>query len=149
MHRGSKEGNRLCKQNPVQKWAKVLRYKKELLAVVFACKHFRHYLYGNKVTVRTDHSALKWLMSFKDPQGQVARWIEFLSTYNLEIHHRPCDIIHSNRATIYRRKRKDFGMNGTVALRSPIATFQDRRAIILQLGQNYATVIHVGWFLYM
>ena len=64
--------------------------RKELLAVVFACKHFRHYLYGHKVTVRTDHSALKWLMSFKDPQGQVARWIEFLSTYDLEIHHRAC-----------------------------------------------------------
>lgn len=49
--------------------------RKELLALVFACKHFRHYLYGHKVKVRTDHSALKWLMSFKDPQGQVARWI--------------------------------------------------------------------------
>lgn len=46
--------------------------RKELLALVFACKHFRHYLYGHKVMVRTDHSALKWLMSFKDPQGQVA-----------------------------------------------------------------------------
>lgn len=41
--------------------------RKELLALVFACKHFRHYLYGHKVIVRTDHSALKWLMSFKDP----------------------------------------------------------------------------------
>lgn len=63
--------------------------RKELLALVFACKHFRHYLYGHKVIVRTDHSALKWLMSFKDPQGQVARWIELLSTYDLEITHRP------------------------------------------------------------
>lgn len=63
--------------------------RKELLAVVYACQHFRHYLYGHKAIVRTDHSALKWLMSFKDPQGQVARWIEFLGTYDLDIRHRP------------------------------------------------------------
>ena len=63
--------------------------RKELLAVVFGCKHFRHYLYGHKVIVRTDHSALRWLLNFKDPQGQVARWIEFLGTYDIEIRHRP------------------------------------------------------------
>ena len=68
---------------------------------MFACKHFRHYLYGHKVTVRTDHSALKWLMSFKDPQGQVARWIEFLSTYDLEIHHRP-GMKHNNTDSLSR-----------------------------------------------
>lgn len=55
--------------------------RKELLAVVFAFKRFRHYLYGHKVFVRTDHSALKWVLNFKDPQGQVARWIEVLDTY--------------------------------------------------------------------
>lgn len=57
--------------------------------MVYACQHFRHCLYGHKTIVRTDHSALKRLMSFKDPQGQVARWIEFLGTYNLDIRHRP------------------------------------------------------------
>lgn len=55
------------------------------MAPVCACKHFRHYLYGHKVKVHTYHSALKWLMSFKDPQGQVARRIEVLSIYDLEI----------------------------------------------------------------
>ena len=40
-------------------------------------------------------------MSFKDPQGQVARWIEFLSTYDLEIHHRP-GMMHNNADSLSR-----------------------------------------------
>lgn len=43
--------------------------RKELLAVVYACQHFRHFLYGHKAIFRTDHSPLKWLISFNDQQG--------------------------------------------------------------------------------
>lgn len=39
--------------------------RKKLLTVVFACKHFHHYLYNHKVIVRTERSALKWLTNFK------------------------------------------------------------------------------------
>lgn len=63
--------------------------RKELLALEHVSEHSRHYLYGHKSIVRTDHSALKWLMSFKDAQGQAARCIEFLSTYDLDIRHSP------------------------------------------------------------
>ena len=63
--------------------------KKELLAMVYAIKHFRHYLYGRPLTVRTDHNALKWLQSFKEPQGQVARWLETLAPFDYKIEHRP------------------------------------------------------------
>ena len=41
------------------------------------------------VTVRTDHNALKWLQSFKEPKGQVARWLETLARYDYMIEHRP------------------------------------------------------------
>lgn len=51
--------------------------------------------------MRTDHSALKWLMSFKDSQGQGARWIEVLSTYDLEITHRP-GVRHGNADSLSR-----------------------------------------------
>ena len=39
--------------------------------------------------VRTDHSSLTWLMNFKEPQGQLARWLEELSQYDMEIQYRP------------------------------------------------------------
>ena len=51
--------------------------RKELLALVYFVKYFRHYLYGKKFRVRTDHSSLRWLMNFKNPEGQVVIWIEF------------------------------------------------------------------------
>jgi len=50
--------------------------RRELLAIVRAVRHFKCYLCGLPFTVRTDHSALQWLMSFKEPEEKVARWIE-------------------------------------------------------------------------
>ena len=47
----------------------------ELLALVWSVRQIRAYLWGRRFVVRTDHSALRWLRSFKDPQGQVARWL--------------------------------------------------------------------------
>ena len=63
--------------------------RKELLAIVHFVKYFKHYLYGCKFLVRTDHGALRWLFNFKSPEGQVAGWIQLLSTYDFEIEHRP------------------------------------------------------------
>ena len=47
--------------------------RRELLALVTFTRHFRHYLLGQKFTIVTDHSALQWLHSFKDPDGITAR----------------------------------------------------------------------------
>ena len=63
--------------------------KKEMLGMVYAFRHFRHYLYGRPFTVRTDHNALKWFQSFKEPEGKVARWLELLAQYDYKIEHRP------------------------------------------------------------
>lgn len=38
----------------------------------------------SKFLVRTDHASLKQLMGLKNPEGQVARWLEVLSTYTHE-----------------------------------------------------------------
>ena len=51
-------------------------------------QHFRHYLLGREFVVRTDHSSLQWLVNFKEPQGQLARWLEVLNQYNMTIQHR-------------------------------------------------------------
>ena len=63
--------------------------RRELLAVVHFVKHFRPYLYGRHFTIRSDHASLQWLLNFKEPEGQVARWIEVLSEYDYEVKHRP------------------------------------------------------------
>ena len=63
--------------------------KRELYAVVYFTHYFREYLIGRKFQIITDHRALVWLYSFKDPDGLVARWIEKLSLFDFEIVHRP------------------------------------------------------------
>ena len=62
--------------------------EKELLAVIRAVKQFYCYLYGRHFTVRTDHAALTCLLNFKNPEGQIACWIQRLQEYDFSIHHR-------------------------------------------------------------
>jgi transposase InsO family protein len=63
--------------------------RRELLAVVKFVQHFRPYLYGREFTVRTDHASLQWLVNFKEPEGQIARWLQSLSEYQYKMVHRP------------------------------------------------------------
>ncbi len=76
--------------------------RKELLAVVRFTNHFRHYLLGKKFTVRTDHSSLTWLMNFRNVEGQLARWLEELQRFNMDIQHRPGKD-HGNADALSRR----------------------------------------------
>ena len=46
----------------------------ETLAVVWAISHFHSYLYGNTVTVLTDHSAVRAILETPNPTGKHARW---------------------------------------------------------------------------
>ena len=61
----------------------------EALGVLSGLRHFDPYLRGNKVKIETDHSALKWLLSQKQPKGRIARWVCYLQSFNFEIVHRP------------------------------------------------------------
>ena len=55
--------------------------KKELLAMVYFVKQYRHYLVGRRFLLRTDHASLLWLLNFKDPEGLLARWLVALSSF--------------------------------------------------------------------
>ncbi len=46
----------------------------ETLAVVWALAHYHSYLYGQEVTVYTDHSAVKAVLLTPNPSGKHARW---------------------------------------------------------------------------
>ncbi|MCG7878903.1 MAG: RNase H-like domain-containing protein, partial [Candidatus Thiodiazotropha endolucinida] len=63
--------------------------RKELLSLVYFVKFYRHYLLGKQFKIRTDHNSLRWLMKTKNPEGQMARWIDALSSYQFEVEHRP------------------------------------------------------------
>ena len=76
--------------------------RRELLALVLSARHFKYYLCGRPFVIRTDHSALQWLMTFKEPEGQVARWLEELQEYDFKIEHRP-GARHSNADALSRR----------------------------------------------
>ncbi|GBN00149.1 hypothetical protein AVEN_77791-1 [Araneus ventricosus] len=49
--------------------------RKELPAIVKSIEHFHHYPYGQKFLLRTDRASLRWLLNFKEPEGQIAHWI--------------------------------------------------------------------------
>ena len=63
--------------------------RKALAAVMKGLAHFHHYLYGSCFTIYTDHAALLWLKTLKEPEGQLARWIGKLKQYNYVMEHRP------------------------------------------------------------
>ena len=75
--------------------------EQECLAVLFAIKQFRIYLYGTHFKVITDHNALNWLMRITDPTGRLARWAIYLQVYNFEIIHRK-GVLHSNADALSR-----------------------------------------------
>jgi RNase H-like domain found in reverse transcriptase/Integrase zinc binding domain/Integrase core domain len=65
--------------------ANYTKTEKELLAIVFAINKFRSYLIGSKVTVYTDHAAIKYLLSKKDVMPRLIRWIFLLQEFDFDI----------------------------------------------------------------
>ncbi|XP_055714233.1 uncharacterized protein LOC129808478 [Phlebotomus papatasi] len=76
--------------------------RRELLAVVKAVSHFHHFLYGRHFLIRSDHATLRWLLTMKSPEGQLARWLEKLGQYDFELRHR-AGRVHENADAFSRR----------------------------------------------
>ncbi|KAJ9542011.1 hypothetical protein OSB04_028517 [Centaurea solstitialis] len=66
----------------------------ELGAVVFALKIWRHYLYGTKCTIFTDHKSPQHILDQKMLNMRQRRWVELLSDYDCEIKY------HSGKANV-------------------------------------------------
>ena len=57
--------------------------------MVWTVKHFRHYLYGHRCHVFSDHEPLKSLLNTPHPSGKLAQWGLALQEVDLTIHYRP------------------------------------------------------------
>nr|GEZ23875.1 retrotransposon protein, putative, Ty3-gypsy subclass [Tanacetum cinerariifolium] len=64
-------------------------YDLELGAIVFALKTWRHYLYGTKSVIYTDHKSLQHIFDQKELNMRQRRWIELFSNYECEIRYHP------------------------------------------------------------
>ena len=61
----------------------------EMLALVWARKYMRCYLFGVKFVARTDHAALSYLKNFDDSSSRLIRWSLKLSELDFSVEHRP------------------------------------------------------------
>lgn len=59
--------------------------EKELLAIVWATKYFRPYLFGRKFKILSDHKPLQWVMNLKEPNSRLTRWRLKLSEYDFTV----------------------------------------------------------------
>jgi ribonuclease HI len=61
----------------------------ELAAVVYALKIWRHYLYGEKCEIHTDHQSLKYFFTQRDLNMRQRRWLEVLKDYDSKVFYHP------------------------------------------------------------
>ena len=82
---------------PIGYWSKTLTdcgrnystTERECFSVVLAVTKLRPYIEGLKFTIRTDHDALRWLMTLTDYSGRLMRWRLRLSEFDFTIPYRP------------------------------------------------------------
>ena len=78
-------GSRQLK-NHEQKYPK---HDMELVAVVFAMKIWRHYLYDEEFEVHSYHKSLKYIFTQRDLNMRQRKWMEFLEDYDFTLHYHP------------------------------------------------------------
>ena len=61
----------------------------ELAEIIFALKIWRHYLYGERFDLFTDHKSLKYLFSQKELNMRQRRWVERLKDYEFTLQYHP------------------------------------------------------------
>jgi hypothetical protein len=73
--------------------------EKEALAIIFACKKFRHHLLGYTTIFHTDHTSLKYLVNKPDLLGRLACWVLLLHKFDFQVqfrtwkHHENADFL--------------------------------------------------------
>jgi len=88
--------------------------------VVTFIQQYRPYLICQKFTLRTDHDSLTWLRNFREPEGQLARWLERLQELDFDIVHRR-GRVHRNADSLSRLPCRQCGRPNHDAFTSEVA----------------------------
>ncbi|GKC92275.1 putative reverse transcriptase domain-containing protein [Tanacetum coccineum] len=122
----------------------------DIRAVVFALKMWRHYLYGTKCVMFTDHKSLQHILEQKELNMRQRRWLELLSYYECEIRYHPgkANVVANALSLNERIKplRLEPLAKGTLCLknRSWIPCFGDLRPLIMYESHKSKYLIHHG-----
>ncbi|KAG7594102.1 Integrase catalytic core [Arabidopsis thaliana x Arabidopsis arenosa] len=104
----------------------------EMVAVVFALKIWRSYLYGAKVQIFTDHKSLKYIFTQPDLNLRQRRWMELVADYDLDIAYHPgkanqvADALSRRRCEVEAEKNQEalINMMGTLHLNALSKEFE-------------------------
>nr|GEW60915.1 putative reverse transcriptase domain-containing protein [Tanacetum cinerariifolium] len=81
----------------------------ELGALVFALKIWRHYLYGTKCTMFTDHKSIQHILDQKELNMKQHHWLKLLSDYDCEIRYHPRKANVTEAKNLENLKKEDVG----------------------------------------
>ncbi|WVZ75866.1 LOW QUALITY PROTEIN: hypothetical protein U9M48_023889 [Paspalum notatum var. saurae] len=115
----------------------------ELVAVVYALKIWRHYLFGNRCEIYTDHKSLKYIFTQNELNMRQRRWLELIKDYDLQIHYHPgkANVIKADKAPHFREDEQ-----GTVWYKDRVCVPEVDiiRKLILSEAHDTTYSIHPG-----
>ncbi|KAA0032794.1 ty3-gypsy retrotransposon protein [Cucumis melo var. makuwa] len=102
----------------------------ELAAVVFALKIWRHYLYGEKIQIFTDHKSLKYFFTKKELNMRQRRWLDLVKDYDCEI------LYHLGKANVVADalSRKVSHSTALITRQAPLHRDPERAEIAVSVG---------------
>nr|GEX26889.1 putative reverse transcriptase domain-containing protein [Tanacetum cinerariifolium] len=117
-------------------------YDLELGAVVFALKIWRHYMYGTKCTVFTDHKILQHILDQKELNMRQRCWLELLADYNCEIryHHGKANVMADALSRKNESNHSELGLDKMYQDLKNLYWWPNMKAIIAE----YVGVIRFG-----
>ncbi|KAA0036538.1 pol protein [Cucumis melo var. makuwa] len=112
----------------------------ELAAVVFALKISRHYLYGEKIQIYTDHKSLKYFFTQKELNMRQRRWLELVKDYDCEI------LYHPDKANVVADalSRKVAHSAAVITKQTPLLRDFERAEIAVSVGEVTAQLAQLS-----